>query len=256
VTVDHTQQLLQSSGVYETIEQINFLNTGEYMLISAHSGLVTNKTGTIISTTDWEIVIDPSLDCESRFVTAHNWGFALTQKALCVYTNTQQQIFTYEQLLSGIQSIDRWSGIWIQLTGITHLLSWDTLYIDTTVLGHVHQDLVYLTTNKQLAQSLVDTLQSFKGIFLGVLIVMVLIFAFFSTLYHVIVFILYSLLTWALAYILGMKDITLGRAFSLTWLPLLIIKMFALVLWFGIIVTSVCLLIVIGLIIHYTSPKL
>lgn len=255
ITPENITKSIQSKTFQNWLKELSFLETGEYISIYPDEGLVTNKTGVIFSDSKSLIEINPEINCEDRFSTNYQNGLALSKNSLCARSNTKQQIFTYRQLLSWIADLELtweilWKMIWLQNT-----LSWWAIQFTPETISLLQNDINNLWNNQEFLTKIVEVVLMIKNYMLIPAIIWWFFFAIWFGVYQTISFILYSILVLFIASIMKKKDIDFNKAFSIVWLPLVVIKLLSRFLWFWFLITSLLVIIIIWGIFYFTQKQ-
>lgn len=210
-----------------------FLKPWEFISLSA-SGFQTNKTGLRYETPQFVVAAEMDKSCEEVFdqYIDQPWAFIITPWALCVASDTEQQVVTADQILSlkdeisqdltgedldNLRIIQEYtSGFWSIFTSGGMLLDHDSLH------SLLVDEIPFFLQDPEVAESVADLMW-----ILALVAVFVLMFFWVFVIVWTILFFLiwlfrYSLCTWIVAHIWRRWDRSYTKAISITRLPLIV----------------------------------
>lgn len=209
------------------------LQTGEYVSASYVSGIQSNKIGSRYSWSDYTVWYYEQDSCESVFNSFRQDSIVILTKAwLCMRSNNKQQVITVEQILSGrmelINSLSGDAGVLTllkQYSGLTYLVTGESLFLDDKILWHIVNNEFPTILQDEKVISWIYSLASVA--WWWALIPLCLMGMFFIAIFLIsiaIVWMLYALLTMAVASIFKKPIQGFEQSCSATWLPLLFVS--------------------------------
>lgn len=257
---DRVISLLNTSEVTAQIEKISSVLSGDqYITISAASGFVTNKTWVWFE--DANSILEVSLDtsCEDWFTTSTKQWWLITNKSVCFNSKSKQQVVTWAQIMSGASYDDSWSNAELgdfiaRYPSLGSVISGGIINITADTLQAIESDIKAMRQDPVLIWSLTEAISSISMMMLVPLWFVALFFAMVMTIVLLVWLIIYSLITRAIAGIMK-YDITFEQAFSLSWLPWLLIKIWWSLIWLDWAIRVLLWIIMIVWIIYYHKQQ-
>jgi len=236
---DRVMSLLSKPAVTTQIDKISDALSGDqYISISAASGFVTNKTWVWFE--DTTSILEVSLDgnCEDWFSNNSKKWWLITNKALCVRDTSKQQVLTRAQIMSGLVS-ESWddnsinpefASLMARYPSLGWLMTGGVITITADTLQAVELDVQAMRQDPTIIWPLTDFIATFSVMMVLPLLFMTLLFAVIATLVLFVWCAIYTLITRAIAGIMK-YDVTFEQAFSISWLPWMIIKIWWSLVW-------------------------
>jgi hypothetical protein len=238
----------------------NFLSGNQYIQISEASWFVTNKTGVWFEESD--VILEVNLDgsCENWFTSNSKKWALITNQSLCFRDTSKQQVVTWAQIMSGVTNNSgtqdtEIAQFLIKYPSLGQIVSWGVVTINQQRLTWVESDVKAMTQDRQIIDALVDWVSSITTMMLIPLWFMTIFFALIITIVLFIWLVIYSLIARAIAGIMK-YDIDFEQAFSLSWLPWILVKVVGTMAGFDwYLRILIWIIIVVGLIYYYKQNK-